>query len=134
MYKLLYLLKRVEYQINPKFQNTIKILNELKHNQFLETLFLTTSLIITVFILVISIYFLTAPTQPSNKLDIIYFAVGFVYVILNIVILGQFCKMAWFYIKILSYNNEISARKAKIFVVLNMVTILITLFRYYVHG
>ena len=42
--------------------------------------------------------------------------------------------MALFFVKILSHNNEISVPKAKCFIAINVIVIVITLFRYYVHG
>ena len=42
--------------------------------------------------------------------------------------------MAFFYIEILAYNGEVSVAKTKCFVALNMTMLVVTLFRYYVHG
>lgn len=134
MYKLLYLLKRVEYQINPKFESTQRVLLELRHNTVIETTFLTTSIVILIFILTITIVFLINPDSHSNGLDFTYFFVCFAFFFLNLYIIFQFWKMAQFFTEILSHSKEISVTKSKVFLYLNVSTIVITLFRYYVHG
>ena len=88
MYKLLYSLKRVEFQINPKFTSPETVLKALKRHQKIERVFITISALIVIFILVISISFMVNTSGGSNSTDIIYFFLGFAFFLLNLFILA----------------------------------------------
>jgi hypothetical protein len=134
IYQLLYLLKRVEYQINPKFSTPHQVLVELRRNLIMGRIFISISALMVVFILIISIVFLASPNSHSNAIDIIYFLVGFGFFFLNLFIMYQFLKMARFYIEILVHGQEISLWQSYAFLISNMTIIFIALFRYFVHG
>lgn len=89
---------------------------------------------IVIFILIISISFMVNTSGTSNTPDIVYFILGFAFFFLNLFILAQFAEMSLFFIEILSYSQEISKRKAIALLVTNLLVIVITLFRYFVHG
>lgn len=87
MYQLLYLLKRVEYQINPKFSTPYQVLVELRRNLIIGRTFILISALMIVFILIIGIIFLASPSSGSNAIDIIYFIVCFAFFFINMYIL-----------------------------------------------
>ena len=132
-YHLLYLLKRVEYQINPKFDSADQVLRELRKNEIIERTYLSISGVSVIFILVISIEFIER-AGGANTLDIIYFFVCFAFFVFNIFLIFKFSNMAFFYIKLLSYSDEVSVKKSKMIIVFNVGVIVISLFRYFVHG
>lgn len=132
-YYLMFALKRVEMQVNPRTDSVQKILSMIRKQRLLEVTFLSLTALTVICIFVFRI-FMYNDFDGFMYWAVVWIILGFSSFVVNIYIIIYFVRMASFLMGVLGVKININNRRTKIFISVLTTMLIISLFFHYVYS